>query len=870
MKRKTYSRSRAQEILFPLGGIGTGCIGLAGNGRLKDWEVQNRPNKRSYNGYSHIAVKAESAGKVVDARVLQGDLQPGYVGEPIRGNEVYSGYGYGPDIASLAGLPHFEKSTFSAAFPFAELHFQDARFPGQVELVAFNPFIPLNAEDSSLPCAFFEIKLTNTTNENLDYTVCFSVGNPAPMEKVQNIFRSETGHQLLKLGSEQFAADDPSFGDLCIATDSADVSYQEFWYRGSWWDNIEVFWRDFSAAGTLGNRSYGIHDKPAARYKDMASLACHIMLEPGRTRTARFLVSWSFPNVSNHWNPPAGDGPNPTWKNHYATVFPDSVASAKYGLSHWERLKNESMKFSKAIHGATLPDSVLDAVVSNLAVLKTPTTLRLSDGSFYGFEGCAEAVGSCEGSCTHVWNYAYALPFLFPALERSMRDLDFRYNQRDDGRMSFRLMLPLGRPRNDFRACADGQFGGVLKAYRDWKICGDTEWLRKIWPAVKKSIEFAWAGSNEDGWDADKDGVLEGRQHHTLDMELFGPNSWLNGFYLGALKAGAEMAQHLGDLRAAAEFADLFARGKQWTDKCLFNGEYYQQRVDLTDRTLLDRYASGVSVFGDDVHAAYWNPESGQIKYQIGDGCEIDQVNAQWHANLSGLGEIFDPENTRSALRSIFKYNFFPSMRAVPNTARVFSLNDEAGVVICTWPERHQRPAVPLTYSTETQSGYEYQVAAQLVQNGLVDEGIRIVKAIRDRYDGKKRNPWSEIECGSNYARSMASYSLLLAFSGFTFNMVDKSIGFTPAVDAGSAYKTFWSLDSGWGTFVCTDRKLELSVLHGSLTLTRITLPVTSAQTIKRASVSRSTIKFARHGSLIQFEQTVTIRSGELLTFRLG
>ena len=139
-----------------------------------------------------------------------------------------------------------------------------------------------------------------------------------------------------------------------------------------------------------------------------------------------------------------------------------------------------------------------------------------------------------------------------------MRSADYKYNMRPDGGMPFRIQLPIGSAQSAFRACCDGQFGGVLKTYRDWKICGDNAWLRSIWPEVRKSIEFAWSPENEDRWDPDKSGVLTGRQHHTLDMELFGPNSWLTGFYLGALKAGAEMAEAMGEADTAAEFMAIF------------------------------------------------------------------------------------------------------------------------------------------------------------------------------------------------------------------------------------------------------------------------------------------------------------------------
>ena len=329
----------------------------------------------------------------------------------------------------------------------------------------------------------------------------------------------------------------------------------------------------------------------------------------------------------------------------------DSTASACYALQNWDRLYQETLRFKDALFSSTLPPVVLDAVSANISILKSPTVLRLEDASFYGFEGCHCNAGCCEGSCTHVWNYAYALPFLFPALERSMRDLDYRYDMRFDGKMGFRLQLPLGRPFSDFHAAADGQFGGVIKAYRDWKICGHDAWLRGHWEAIKKSIEFAWRRTNEDKWDPQKTGVLQGRQHHTLDTELFGPNSYLSGFYLAALKAGAEIAAYFGETSTAQEYRALFEKGKAWVDANLFNGAYYHQRIDVKDRSILEPFKEADAHYGS-VEDAYWDAEHGEIKHQIAEGCHVDQVIAQWHANLCGLGEIFNPAQVRSALQA--------------------------------------------------------------------------------------------------------------------------------------------------------------------------------------------------------------------------
>ncbi len=572
--------------------------------------------------------------------------------------------------------------------------------------------------------------------------------------------------------------------------------------------------------------------------------------------------------MTNYWNPEPGESTgapsrSASWRNYYASLFADSTCSAEYGLTHWDTLYRDTLRFKTALFSSTLPVSVLDAVSANLSILKSPTVLRLEDGSFYGFEGCHSTEGSCEGSCTHVWNYAYALPFLFPTLERSMRDLDYKFNTRFDGKMGFRLQLPLGRPFSDYHAAADGQFGGVIKSYRDWKVSGDDAWLRRNWDAIKKSIDFAWCNTNEDKWDPEKTGVLQGRQHHTLDTELFGPNSYLTGFYLGALKAASEIALHFGEATTAAEYRTLFDKGRQWVDANLFNGEYYQQRIDLRDKQMLERFRDADDHYGS-VEEAYWDAEHGEIKYQIAGGCHVDQVIAQWHANICGLGEIFDPHKVRSALSAIYRHNFKKSMREFFNPCRVFALNDESALIICDWPEGAGKPAIPLCYAEEAMHGYEYQAAAHMIQEGMVREGLEVVRSVRDRYDGAKRNPWNEIECGSNYARSMASYSLLPALSGFEFDMVAGHIGFAPPA-AGEAFSCFWSLDCAWGVYRRSGSRIEVQVEQGALSLSSYGDSLFGEAASVRAGTSDSPAYGMADGRLV-FEVPVTVSAGQALS----
>ncbi len=790
-----YEKTR--NISFPIGGIGTGSIGLAGNGELNDWEIFNRPNKNTRFGYAHFAIKAICKDKTI-AKVLQGDTNENLIGT--RDPASPGGFDFGPRVSSMAGFPHFRNVQFVGEFPIAKLLYQDEDFPALVRLCAFNPLIPHDDFNSSLPAAFFEWEIENITSDEIEYAIAFSAPNPAT---------STPQNQALKNGCFLFCSDKQTneigYYDLSVLTDSEDVDVQAYWYHGSWQDGITTYWKNFSQCARMPERTYST----AFRY-DHASVVAHVQIQAGEKKKIRFVVAWNAPIQYNYWSPFKDEnGKDITWKNYYATQFENSLATAKYALSNFEDLLAKTQRFTDALQNCSLPDFVTDAISANLSVLKSPTVLRLEDGSFWGWEGVHDRIGLCEGSCQHVWNYAYALPFLFPNLERSMRENTIRHGMYGHGKTTFRIPLPLGRKIDDeFRACVDGQMGEVIKCYREWKISGDNEWLKRHAESIFSMLEFAWSKENVDAWDANCDGVLEGRQHHTLDMELFGENSWLQGFYLLALDCAAKMADALGETQRAEKYSLLYKHGKAWTNEHLFNGEYFGQKIDLKNKSVLDKFPDA---------DGYWNDEAKEIKYQIGEGCIIDQMLADWHAAILGSEEIFDAPKKRKALESLYKYNYKPSMRTVTNTFRNFAVNDESGTIICSYPSHKNTPALPILYLEETMTGFEYALSGLMLSQGFIAEGERVVKAVRDRYDGEKRNPWSEIECGHNYARSMASYALLLIYSGFSFDLTKGYIGFQPISKADGDY--FWSVGNSYGNVRFHGEKQTLSVFGNAITL---------------------------------------------------
>ncbi|MCH4887167.1 hypothetical protein EZV73_06275 [Acidaminobacter sp. JC074] len=845
-----YRGQYTSEISFPLGGIGSGSIGLAGNGALIDWEINNRPNRETINSFTNFAIKAENDYELVDFRLLQGDISKDFMGGMHKGNHSW-GYGHGPNRGTMSGMKHFSDHEFKGEFPIAELSFKDEKFPGAVTLEAFNPFIPSNDLDSSIPTAMFHIRVNNTSDQTLKYTVALSVTNPLKSAGKNHYF-NEDGLHGITMNSRFNMKSHLQYGNVTIASDCEDTSYQEYWYRGGWFDNVTMFINDFSRFGPLKNRRF---DKTRKLKKDTATLAGAVSVKPGESKIIKFNIAWYVPNYWKYW---LGTVPTkiPKWKNYYAKLFDSSKQVSEYCFKEWDRLYSETKMFKDTLFESDLPEPVLDAIQGNLATLKSTTCLRLTDGEFYGWEGVNKTWGSCEGTCQHVWNYAYALPFLFPKLERSIRDLEMKYNLSKSGKMNFRLMLPLGNAKQPFRACVDGQLGTVMKFYREWKISGNTKWLKRHWPNIKKCLEFTWSEKNPDKWDIDKTGVLHGRQHHTLDVELYGPHAWLTGFYHGALLAGAEMARAVGELDKARDYENLYQKGHEWIENNTFNGEYYIQDIDVKSKAVLDKYGGNRSL---NMSGGYWDEETGEIKYQIGNGVEIDQVVADWHADLMGLSSIFNQDHRRKALESIYKYNFI-SLRDINNPCRVFGVNGESGLLMCNWKDINDKPKITIPYTEEVMSGFEYAAACNMLQCGMENEALEIVKSIRDRYDGMKRNPFAEIECGASYARAMASYSFLLTYSGFKYDMTKRMIGFKPLKDG----KYFWSIDGAWGSVLVTPKGMDLKVLYGKLELEKISQPFKSVKTVH---LNREFREVTVIDDVI--EVSVQMKSGDLLTIEV-
>lgn len=510
------------------------------------------------------------------------------------------------------------------------------------------------------------------------------------------------------------------------------------------------------------------------------------------------------------WKAAGPDGSDLAPKHYnpwYAERFAGVEEVAKYWEEKYDDLKDASERFRDAFYDTTLPGEVIEAVAANLTILKTPTVLRQHDGRIWAWEGCFDTSGCCHGSCTHVWNYAQAMPHLFPDLERTLRETEFNDNQDDEGHQTFRAALPIRPVSHGYYAAADGQLGGIMKMYREWQISGDTDWLRRLWPKVRQSLDYCIKT-----WDPRKTGALEEPHHNTYDIEYWGPDGHCGSFYLGALAAAAQMGKALGE--EVSEYETLLERGQKYMVEQLFNGEYFFHDIRTEG---LDAKFQPIppTANGEGYREAVAALNRQGPKYQYGNGCLSDGVLGFWMALVCGVGKIGDEEKIASNLRSIHKYNFKSDLSDHANPQRpTYAAGTEGGLLLCTWPKGDEL-SIPFVYSNEVWTGIEYQVASHLIFEGMVEEGLEIVRACRDRYDGRVRNPFDEYECGHWYARAMSSYGLLQGLTGVRYSALDKTLHIDSKV--GNSFKTFLSTAGGFATVGLENGQPFIKVRHGEI-----------------------------------------------------
>ncbi|HLP73066.1 MAG TPA: GH116 family glycosyl hydrolase [Bacteroidales bacterium] len=795
----SYTGQYLDRVAFPIGGIGSGMFCLEGTGAISHMSVRNRPEV--FNEpcmFAAISVKGIENG----AKVLEGPV-PGWkrFGRPNTGNGA---------PGTTYGFPRFENVSFTARFPFGEIQLSDNDIPLDVKLTGWSPFIPGDADNSSLPAGGLEYEFSNTGSTQVEAVFSFNSVNFMRQQGGKNSVKPLASGFII---SENGTKEKPETrGDFAVFTNEASAVVDHCWFRGGWWDPLTIAWKTVMNA-EIRNSAPVEADAPGA------SLYVPFILKAGEKKTIRLMMAWYVPESNLKLGkdsddpgallPPGKDCAckDPWYKPWYSGKFGDIVEVVNYFRNTYQDLRSKSELFRDSFYNTTLPPEMIEAIAANLTILKSPTVLRQRDGRLWSWEGCSDNSGCCAGSCTHVWNYAQALPHLFPSLERTLRETEFYPDQDSEGHQTFRAALPIRPVATTFYAASDGQLGGIMKMYRDWRISGNTEWLRAMYPRVVQSIDYCIKT-----WDPGLTGTLEEPHHNTYDIEFWGPDGMCTSFYLGALKAMTEMGTSLGE--DVQKYSDLYDKGKKVIESELYNGEYFFQKIKWEGLNAPDPVKTAENAMGTSYSA-----EALQIlkkegpKYQYGTGCLSDGVLGAWIAQVCGLGSIFDSAKVKNHLNAVYKYNFKTDLSDHSNPQRPsYAMGNEGGLLLCTWPDGGML-SLPFPYSNEVWTGFEYQVASHLMFMGENEKALNIVKAARDRYDGRFRNPFNEYECGHWYARAMSSYGMLQGFTGVRYDGLTQEL----YIRKGQDFTSFISTAAGFGNVGLKNGKPFLDVKYGEI-----------------------------------------------------
>ncbi|MES1219787.1 MAG: GH116 family glycosyl hydrolase, partial [Bacteroidota bacterium] len=567
-----------------------------------------------------------------------------------------------------------------------------------------------------------------------------------------------------------------------------------------------------------------------------ASLYVPFSIGAGKEKTIRVMMAWYSPDTDQTYgdvgkkkencDPSNGCCNSPSdigldkydhnfdgkyYKPWYSNRFKNIDELISYWSAQYDDLKKKSTLFKDAFYASTLPPEVVEAVAANLTILKSTTVMRQYDGRAWNWEGSGDTWGSCHGSCTHVWNYAQATSHLFPAMERSMRATEFCESQSEEGHQTFRAVLPIQPATHDFHSAADGQLGGIMKVYREWRVSGDSEWLKKIFPMVKTSMEYCIRT-----WDPHERGVIEEPHHNTYDIEFWGADGMHTSFYIGALNAITAMGEFLN--KDVSRYKNLSALAKKAIETELYDGEFFIQKIQYKGLNAGDP-TTAKSFGGDYSDEAKELLQKEGPKYQYGKGCLSDGVLGAWIARMCGLNDPMDTSKIKSHLLAIHKYNLKQNLSEHANPQRPsFAVGDEGGLLLCTWP-KGGKLSLPFVYSDEVWTGIEHQVASHLMLMGHVKEGLDILRASRNRYDGRIRNPFNEYECGHWYARALASYGYLQALTGVRYDAVDKKLFVDSKI---GDFTSFLSTETGFGTVTQKMGKVSVNAVYGKIDIDKI------------------------------------------------
>lgn len=829
MNSTVYRDEYLTGLDFPIGALGGSLIRMNGKAERNWWQIFNNFEERSGSGIvpnSFFAIRAKT-NKSTIIKVLQ--------------------------TSSIGDFQAMENVTFQGEYPFGWFNFHDKELPVKVTMEAYNPLIPMDLKNSAIPCAIFRIRVANPSPENVEVSILGTQQNAVGFNGYDTI-TGPNSRNYKGYGKNQTIAligKDKTSLKMTGAGGSMQLSAYEtnMSYTASWSDLSSLF-NDFSADGRLAGEMRASSPEPGKTVD--GALAKVFSLNPGQEKIITFVLSWYFPKGSfgrkdiPQWYFPEGG-------SHYENWWVDAGDVDNYVKTNFNYLDSTTRLYHQTMYSSNIPRYVLDRLTSNICVLKSPTSFWTKGGYF----GLWESTSDHEiwmGNCKHVYHYAQGHARLYPELGRILRKQDLNTITNEG-------LLP-SRDGQLFNAM-DGHFGSILGVYREHLLSDNNDFLMEAWPRTKKAMDYAIST-----YDSDKDGMMSGSYHNTLDCNVSGTSPWIGSLYMAALKACEKMATIMGDSKSALTYNEIFSRGVSNQNSQLWDNNlgYYKEKTENLPDTLI-----------------------------IGEAISIDMLLGQWWANQLNLGQIYPVDRTKASLSKIYKSN------KITDSGNDYkpSFRDFLGRGDTGWQMfKHQGkvPANTILYYDEVMSGFEYAAAATMIQYEMIDEGLGMVNAIANRYDGRLRaegevhmashsavygcgSPFGEDECGDFYGRPLSSWSVLLALQGFVYNGPEQKIGFKPQWQP-TDHTSFFSSANGWGLFKQKQNaKFQsdvITIAWGKLEVAEIRLAVNQGCQVDSFTIKVNGKSIAgnitqdQHDVVLKLKKSINISSGQKIEILLN
>jgi uncharacterized protein (DUF608 family) len=814
---------------MPVGGINTGTVYLGGDGRLWLWDIFNSqqegidPKSVDWGTELHVGKKVRSrdgSAYVQPARDIR-PMEQGFAFKIQVGKQTYLKKMIADD---------WDEIVFEATYPMASIRYISKELPLEITANVYSPFIPLDEKSSGLPCTIYSFSIKNNSQMPVSVSILGWLENKVSIRSAgsKDIRRNEvlaegklkTVQGSINLNGSLLQLQDPDFGTLGIASlggDSKAITDLQF--------PITL------ASFAQQNEKF---TEKTIDQQLIAAVRAVYQIKPGATIEAHFSIAWHFANLKlNQAIQDKG--------RYYANWFSSASEVLTYVHQNFSSLSNTSKLWKNTWFDSSLPWWFLERTFSNISTLATTTAHRFRSGRFYAWEG----VGCCEGTCTHVWQYAQAVGRIFPGIERDTRQrIDLGLSLQPDGMIWYRGEVVK-------TAAIDGQAGTILRIYREHQMSVDKKFLNKNWDKIKLATEWVIRQ------DKNQDGMEDTPIENTLDAVWDGEIAWLVGLCIAAVKAAGAMAAEMKDSEFEKICNEYVIKGSRNMEEKLFNGEYFIHRPDeIKGREKLGSYNT----------------------------CHIDQVYGQSWSHQVALGRIIDKEKTLKALQSLWKYNFTPDVGPYIKErtgGRPYALAGEGGLVMNTNPKNETRPygdniTWQLGYFHECMSGFEHQVASHMMAEGMTDEAMVITRMIHDRYHAAKRNPFNEIECSDHYARAMASYGTFITACGFEYHGPNGHMAFNPKLNP-EKFKAPFTSAAAWGCYEQErgSQKLQASLLvqYGELSLNSFSLhalhQVTDLQVMLDDQLIPASILQEGNRCTLKFSSTISLVPGQKLSFKV-